>query len=427
MRRRAGALMAAAAVVILGGGAVVTSELTSSPAAAQSTPPPTGTADIARKTLVATTQVDGTLGYADSYTVANGLATSAGGGGGGSDARQAYTSAKAQYDQAVAALNAIGHPTTAHVRKQLAQDALTAAKAALDAASARLEQPRGVVTQVAAVGSVVLAGQRLYTIDGDRPVVLMTGDVPAWRDLESGVADGVDVKELETQLRAFRYAGDALTVDGHWDAATTAAVKAWQKALGMARTGVVALGDVVFEPSALRITADSATLGATVQQGTPILQATSTTPVVTVALDPALQTKVTAGDAVSVTMPDGSTATGTVSEVGTVATVAQGDRSQGSNPTPTIDVMVAFDDPSSAGGLDQAPVNVSITIATADNVLAVPVSALVELLEGGYAVQIQADDGTLHYVRVQLGLFASGWVEVSGQGLSEGQAVIVAQ
>jgi peptidoglycan hydrolase-like protein with peptidoglycan-binding domain len=428
VRRQAGALLAASAVVVLGAGAVVTSGPTSSPAAAQSILPPTGTASITPKTLVATTQVDGTLGYADTYTVSNSLATSASGsGGGGGDAQLAYASAKVQYHQALAALNAFGHPMSAHVRKQLAQDALTAAKAALDAASARLDQPRGVLTQVAWVGSVVQPGTKLYTLDGDHPVVLMSGAVPAWRDLELGVADGIDVKQLETNLRAFGYAGDALTVDGHWNAATTTAVKAWQKTLGVAQTGVVALGEVVFEPSALRITADSASMGATVQTGTPILGATSTTPVVAVALDPALQTKVTAGDAVSVTMPDGSTMTGTVSDVGTVATVPQGDRSQGSNPMPTINVTIALDGPSSTGGLDQAPVSVNITTATADNVLAVPVSALVDLLEGGYAVQVQADDGTLHYVRVQLGLFANGWVEVSGQGLSEGQTVVVAQ
>jgi peptidoglycan hydrolase-like protein with peptidoglycan-binding domain len=314
---------------------------------------------------------------------------------------------------------------SAQVRQ--AKDAATVAKAALDAASARLDQPRGVLTQIAAVGTIVQPGQTLYTLDGGHPIVLMTGAVPAWRDLASGVADGIDVKELETNLGALGYAGDGFTVDDHWDAATTAAAKAWQKALRVAQTGVVALGEVVFEPTVLRITADSATLGATVQQGTPILGATSTAPVVTVALDPALQTTVTAGDAVSVTMPDGSTTGGTVSDVGTVATVAQGDRSQGSNPTPTIEVMVAFDDPSSTRRLDQAPVSVNITTATADNVLAVPVSALVELLEGGYAVQVQADDGTLHYVRVELGLFATGWVAVTGQGLAEGQAVVVAQ
>ena len=58
--------------------------------------------------------------------------------------------------------------------------------------------------------------------------------------------------------------------------------------------------------------------------------------------------------------------------------------------------------------------------------LAVPVSALVALLEGGYAVQVD-DAGQLRYVGVQLGLFANGLVEVSGTGLAEGQKVVVAQ
>lgn len=494
MTRRVTALLMATAVVAIGGMGYIAIGSTSSQAAAQSTPPATGTAQIARRTLVATTQVDGTLGYADGYTIANALATSAGGSGGGSaDAQQAYASAKSQYGQAVAELDAIRRPASAdllQLRAQLArasadvaeatatlrndqaaamdtetrrrvtvdeaqlraaeaaesaaraalsarlypataqirqaQDAVTAARAALDAASSRLGQPRGVLTRIAAVGSTVQPGQTLFTLDGDHPVVLMTGGVPAWRDLAPGVADGTDIEQLETNLQALAFASVGMTVDRHWDARTTAAVKAWQKTQGAPPTGVVALGAVVFEPAALRITADGASLGATVQQGATILHATSTTPVVTVALDPALQTKVHAGDAVSVIMPDGTSGTGAVAEVGTVATAPQGNQ-PGANASPTIDVTIALDDPSATGGLDQAPVSVSITTSTASDVLAVPVSALVELLEGGYAVQIRADDGSLHYTRVQLGLFANGWVEVTGQSLSEGQTVVVAQ
>ena len=89
-------------------------------------------------------------------------------------------------------------------------------------------------------------------------------------------------------------------------------------------------------------------------------------------------------------------------------------------------MTVTLDDPSVSHGLDQAPVTVNITTATATDVLAVPVSALVELLGGGYAVQVE-ESGQLHYVGVQLGLFANGMVEVSGQGLTEGQHIVVAK
>lgn len=528
MKRRLISLTAGASVLAVGVGAALIAGPLTHPSAADATPPTVATTSIERKTLDATTQVDGTLGYADSYTVANALST----GGPGADAaaaEQAYAQAKAQLDQAASALTALKLPAAADVRPleaQLAQaeasvsqasaalandraalttaksalaacedapspspsvngptpapcdvsalegavqqaqgrvsideaqlagaraqreaaqtalsarehptaaqllqanDAVAAAQAALAAAKARLDQPRGVLTGVAAVGTVVSRGDTLYTLDGTVPVVLMIGDVPAWRTLQAGVADGVDIRELETNLEALGFAPAALTVDTHWDAQTTAAVKAWQKALGVSQTGVIDLGSVVFEPTPLRVTAQSASLGSTVQPGTPIVAGSSTSRVVSIQLDPELQSKVKVGDPVSVVLPDGSTAGGSISDVGTVATVpASAGNGQGGNAAPTITVVVTLDDPAATGTLDQAPVQVNITTQTAQNVLAVPVSALVRLLEGGYAVQVD-DHGTLRYVGVQLGLFADGWVEIRASGLTAGEKVVVAK
>jgi peptidoglycan hydrolase-like protein with peptidoglycan-binding domain len=322
---------------------------------------------------------------------------------------------------AQAALDVLPHPTAAQMRQ--AEDAVASAGAMLAAAQDRSDQPRGVLTQVADVGSVIKPGDVLYTLDGIRPTVLLMGAVPAWRRLEPGVSDGADVRQLEANLEALGFASSTLEVDDHWDAETTAAVRRWQSALGRAETGAISLGEVVFEPSAIRITAHSATLGATIQAGAAVLQATSTSRVVTIALQPSLQSKVKIGDTVSVTLPDGRTAKGTVSHVSSVATAAGDARS---TATPTITVLATLDDPSGTRGLDQAPVTVNITTATARDVLAVPVGALVQLLDRGYAVQVQEGD-RLHYVPVQLGLFAGGWVQVSGDGLAAGQTVVVAQ
>jgi multidrug efflux pump subunit AcrA (membrane-fusion protein) len=59
-------------------------------------------------------------------------------------------------------------------------------------------------------------------------------------------------------------------------------------------------------------------------------------------------------------------------------------------------------------------------------VLAVPVTALVALAEGGYAVEV-SDPATnaTQLVKVTTGLFAGGQVEVTGAGLHEGQRVVV--
>ncbi len=81
------------------------------------------------------------------------------------------------------------------------------------------------------------------------------------------------------------------------------------------------------------------------------------------------------------------------------------------------------------GHLDQAPVTVNVVSAQARDVLAVPVSALVALAGGGYAVEVLpglAGPGSAgHLVAVTTGLFSQTLVQVSGPGLTAGQRVEV--
>jgi hypothetical protein len=74
--------------------------------------------------------------------------------------------------------------------------------------------------------------------------------------------------------------------------------------------------------------------------------------------------------------------------------------------------------------VDQAPVTVSIVSARASGVLAVPVSALVALAGGGYAVQVVSGGGA-HLTGVHTGLFSSSLVQVAGPGLRAGLNVEV--
>ena len=152
-----------------------------------------------------------------------------------------------------------------------------------------------------------------------------------------------------------------------------------------------------------------------------MLTASSTDPQVTVALDAAQQSEVTVGDKVIITLPNNQTTRGVVSSVGTVATVPSG------GGTPTITVEVTLTNPSLTGGVDQAPVTVSITTATVKDVLVVPVDALLALSGGGYAVEVVEPDGLHHLVAVSLGLFddADGLVAATGAILSAGQHVVV--
>jgi hypothetical protein len=142
---------------------------------------------------------------------------------------------------------------------------------------------------------------------------------------------------------------------------------------------------------------------------------------------PVGQAAVRAGNHVIVTLPDGSTALrGVVIAVGRVAAAAS-PASQGGGPgQATIPVTVSVRRTGALAGLDQAPVQVTITEEEHRGVLAVPVTALLARPSGGYAVQLAAPGRRL--VPVTTGLFddATGLVEVSGRGLAAGAAVEVA-
>jgi len=116
---------------------------------------------------------------------------------------------------------------------------------------------------------------------------------------------------------------------------------------------------------------------------------------------------------------------------GSSGTSGSGSSDSGSGSgTPTVTVEIAPLHPSATGVLDSEPVQVSITTATVPNVLAVPVDALLALAGsagGRYAVEVTQAGGSHRLVHVSLGLFddAAGLVQVTGSGLSAGQRVVV--
>jgi peptidoglycan hydrolase-like protein with peptidoglycan-binding domain len=278
-------------------------------------------------------------------------------------------------------------------------------------------------TSLPAVGQVITQGQTIYSVDGS-PVVLFYGATPAYRDFRLGMSDGEDVRELEQNLLALGYGNSSnLVVTGHFDSFDVAAVERWQKAMGLAQTGVLSLGQVVFLPGAIRITSVSATLGTMAQPGAPMGTASSTSRRVVVNLSANQQSSVNVGDKVTITLPNHKTTDGTVSAVGNVAT-----SSSGGGGTPTIEVDITPNDPAATGTLDAAPVSVSIVDASVPDVLAVPVTALLAQRDGAYAVEVVDEGGRHRLVPVTLGLFddSEGLVQVEGTGLAAGQKVVVA-
>ncbi len=282
----------------------------------------------------------------------------------------------------------------------------------------------GTLTSLTVVNSTVQRGQTLYKVD-DAPVVLLYGSLPAYRDLAAGVK-GPDVKQFEQNLYDLGYRG--FTVDETYTQSTGAAVKDWQDDLGLTETGTVELGRVVYSGDAVRVDSHQATLGDALQPGTEVLDYTGTSRLITVELDPADQRLAKPAAAVLVTLPDGQAVNAKVTSTATVIQTTTagnngGDGGDGSTNVETkIKVGVAVDDQNAVTGLADASVSVAFTASTRENVLTVPVAALLALAEGGYGVQLVESD-TTRIVAVQTGMFANGRVEVSGAGLTEGAAV----
>jgi len=304
-----------------------------------------------------------------------------------------------------------------------------------------INQSQGTYTKLPGLGQVISQGQVLYRVN-DSPVVLLYGSTPAYRTLWAG-ATGADVAELNADLVALGYAtaSQISPTSSAFGWPTAVAVEKLQAALGVSQTGELNLGDAVFEPTAIRVTNISPQLGGGARPGETVMQATSTTRIVQVALDAAQETEVAVGDTVTITLPNNKTTPGVVSSVGAIAacppspasrganssSAAPGDNCSSSGTTPTITVDVTPSDQAASSTWDEAPVRVGITTASVPHALAVPVTALMAESEGGYAVEVVGTTGSNHLVPVSLGLFddAAGLVQVTGSGLVAGEQVVV--
>ena len=282
-------------------------------------------------------------------------------------------------------------------------------------------QGTGTITWLPAVGHVVRRGKEAYGLDG-APVVLLYGSTTSYRTLSEGMS-GPDVRELNQNLIALGYATRAgLLPLRDFSANTAYALEQYQTALGITSpTGSLTLGQAVFLPSAARITAweTSVVPGAAAIPGEALMTATSDTPVATISLDPSQEGEVKLGDHVGITLPDGSSTPGVITDVGKVA-------STNAAGVTSVPVTVSLTHPRAAGGLSQAPVTVQVTTGKVNNVLVVPVDALEAHAGGGYSVEVIG--AHRHYlVPVQVGVFddAAGLVQVTSPRLAAGQRVVV--
>ncbi|MFC4531130.1 efflux RND transporter periplasmic adaptor subunit [Sphaerisporangium dianthi] len=277
----------------------------------------------------------------------------------------------------------------------------------------------GTVTAVAREGATVTRGHALLKVDR-RPLVLMYGSIPAYRTMRRGVVDGPDVQQLEANLKALGY-GDDMTVDGEFTYATDQAVREWQEDRGLAETGAVAADQVVFLNGPVRVSSAEVEVGDAVAPGRRVFTVTSTRRTVHVDLDSDYQSMARKGAPVTVELPGGRKVKGTISSVGTVAKSSGGD-DRGEDEGATIDVDITLKSPKKVGRFDQAPVTVAMESERAEDVLSVPVEALLALAEGGFGVEV-VEGASSRYVRVETGKYGGGRVEITGSGLAAGTKV----
>ncbi|MFE2266392.1 peptidoglycan-binding protein [Streptomyces griseosporeus] len=338
----------------------------------------------------------------------------------------------------------------------------------------------GTVTWLPAQGTTVGRGGTLLRVD-DRPVVLLYGSLPMYRELglvrtrpetegagaaggtgaeatgKAGAAGGTgaeatgkagaesarvsktpvpattapapppqplrgrDVLQFERNLAALGYGG--FTVDDTFTDATARAVRSWQKALGVPQTGTVAVGDVVYAAGRVRIGHAGVRLGS--PAGENALTFTGTARTVVVDASAADARWAVPGTRLRVGLPDGRWVAGEVTAVGRQARPAEGDgggdggAEDGGGAGATVPVTVSVRDQQALGRLESGPVSVEYVGREARDVLAVPVSALVALAEGGYG--LETADG--RFLPVRTGLFADGRVEVAGPAVRPGMKV----
>jgi peptidoglycan hydrolase-like protein with peptidoglycan-binding domain len=276
----------------------------------------------------------------------------------------------------------------------------------------------GTITALPAQGAVLDRGATVYQVDA-KPVVLFTGDIPLYRDVGPGVTDGPDVQVVEENLRALGFGGFGAP-DTRFTDATAAAIKKWQKSLGLEQTGVIGMGEVIITAGPVRVAAVSAELGGS--GAGALLTYTATTRAVTVEVSASQKDFAKPGAKVTLSV-------GSATVAGTIATLVPNAPSNDNNDPRSQDQEQTFtatitpDDQAALGEQDAGSVDVRFTTGSRQGVLVVPVGALLALAEGGYAVEV-VDGAQRRLVGVRTGLFADGKVEISGDGLAEGMRVV---
>lgn len=280
----------------------------------------------------------------------------------------------------------------------------------------------GIVTGFPPAGTVVTTGQELFRVD-DMPVILMHGDLPAWRAFSRGMTDGADVLQLEKNLATLGFF--TREPDEEFAESTATAIEKWQKSLGLEKTGIIEAGRVLFSPADVRVQAPKAAIGDAA--GAAVVSVTGASKEVQSFIDTSQQSLAPVGTQVKIALPGGAETTGTVVAIGTPV---EKDGTNGKSMK--IPVTLTLDDAAAAETLDNVSVSIVLTQTKQKDALLLPVAALLAQPGGGFAVEVTMKTPSksgkpTKLVPVELGAFADGFVAVTGGTLAEGDTVVVAK
>lgn len=258
----------------------------------------------------------------------------------------------------------------------------------------------GTLVSIVEQGDTIGPGDVIAVVD-DRPVSVIEGTVPMWRDL--GVGDeGADVEQLEVALVALGFDPDAnVTIDDEYTSATAAMVAEWQLSMGADDTGTVGRTDIVVLASPMTVAGGDIAVGASVSHGSSLVGLDSLERIVTASIPVADAVTLAVDELVELRLPDRSVVAGQVRSLilGADASVRLAEIAFVSN-----EVGIQL--------FEGVTVEVTWDEIVATDVLTIPADTFRHLDDGTYVVDVVSDDGTIISVEVEPGRQVGTAVEV---------------
>lgn len=304
-------------------------------------------------------------------------------------------------------------------------------------------------TAVDAAQKSVVAARKALAEAGAAPAALVVAQADAAvaeaaAALDEATAAGTGAALAQAQLDAATAARAALDAAPEVTAQRQAVddavkqVAATKTALDVARAQSVGPEQVtMLNASSIRVESVVGRLGGPVSG--EVVQWTGMTTFAEAPVTASQQAALAIGTTVQVLLPSGGTVEGIVASVGSAEAAdgqsgADGDSADGQSGTdgdsadgtgaaavakPVLRVDVA--DQAAVAPLAGSAITVEVSTDVAQDALIVPVTALLALAEGGYAVERVTDDVEL--VGVEVGLIAEARVQITGDGLEAGDRV----